>query len=846
MQILPAIGKDTRGAGLVRAAAFTFLTTILLVAPLEAQKASGPDETGEAFPEAATEAADSVSPESLLPESPGKTGEAKPFLREIAVTARLYEEYLQLVPAAVDVMTADDLGSQRLTHVRDVVDFSSGGNTTAFNEMQERYSLRGISSQTEGSSGDSSVATVVDDVVVTREFMKSQSFFDMKVVEILRGPQGTAFGRNASSGLLHLKTAPPEWGFESGVTAESGSHGTYGVEAFATGALSETVAGRLAVNFDQLGGYTEDTLTGRQLGGARNLALRGSLLFAPTEDVKVSVKAEYNRDDDDDPSPRRGQDCSSVYQGDPSQSSVVGSPEPAWTQFPNWSDSCDPWETAVSRPTRLGDFFLDREIFNLTSKVTWRLSDDLTLTSISAYLDGRSDYLIDTHGGPNNSMFQSTQNDAWQASQEIRVDNQRSVDRLRWLAGVYYLLDSQTRDDQNIFYVDNAASDPQHPSGFRPETRDVKQQNNETAALGLYGEIGFDLTDRLNFTVGGRYSHDEKDYSVAHYGWGWGGPLAGLTNGVDADGDGVFDEQCVFAPGGPPDFGLRFCGSPEDPVGFETPVPARASWDNVSLKGSLSYRVDDHRMVYGLVSQGYKTGGFQSEPFNPFDARIPFDEETVINYEVGYRATYRDRFRMNTFLFASKYEDLQLFLFVNTPTGEYSQVTANAADADVRGVEVDYAWEITDRLRLSGTFARIDAELDGAVFDTDGDSVAEDYSGNRPANSPEWTGSAILEYTLPLPDDSSLTLRGDWRGISNVFDSIDEDPARGHDGYDIFGARATWRPAAASWRVSVWGRNLSDEAYTTNVGPANPNLHQLNFAYGPPRTFGVTLSHYMF
>lgn len=798
------------------------------------------------LPSWAQDSASQVDDVSESQELPAEDEGSVPILEEIKVTARRYEEYLQLVPASVNVMTADYLQDQGLTNVRDIVDFAPGGVTTAFNKMQDRYSLRGISSQTEGSSGDSSVATAVDNVVISREFMKSQTFFDMQDVEILRGPQGTAFGRNASSGLIHLKTARPRWELASGVAAELGSHETYGVEAFVTGPLADNAAGRLAVNFDNLDGFTEDTRTGDGLGGTRNIAVRGSLLFNPSKSVKVFVKAEYNRDDDEDPSPRKGKDCAIPYQGDFPAPSVVGSPQPPWTQFPNWSDSCDPWETTVSERTYLGDFFLEREIFNLTSEITWSFAENLTVTSVSSYLSGNSDYLIDTHGGPNNSLFQSTQNDAWQLSQEIRIDNHSTLNSLNWLTGIYFLTDDQTRDDQNIFYVDDAVGDPQHQSGFRPETRDVKQQNNETTAYGLFAEVSYDVTDRLNVTVAGRWSDDAKDYSVAHYGWGWGGPIAGLTNGIDADGDGVADERCVFEPAGPPDFGARFCGSPEDPVGFVTPVPSSSSWNNLSLKGSMSYYFDSEHMAYALVSQGYKTGGFQNEPFNPLDAVVPYDEETAINYEVGFRATFVDRFRLNTSVFFTEYEDLQLNLYVNSASGDYNQVTANAAGAEVAGIELDYLWQISDRLRLSGTYARIDAELVHALIDTDGDSVPENYSGSRPNNSPEWTGTAVLEYTRPFINGSSLILRGDWRGVSNVFDGIGEDPNREHEGYGVVGARATWRPAAGRWSLSVWGRNLFEEAYTINVGPYNPNLNQLNFAYGAPRSYGVTLRRYLF
>lgn len=784
---------------------------------------------------------------STRKEPPAEAKDTSPSpLEQIEVRARRFKEYLQIVPASVNVMTTDYLESQGLKNVRDIVDFAPGGATTAFNKMQDNYTLRGISSQTEGPSGDSSIPIVIDDVTISREFMKSQNLFDLELVEILRGPQGTSFGRNASSGLILLRTARPQWRSTSGVTAELGSHETSHVDAFVTGPLGESAAGRLAMYFDRVGGYTEDTRTGDRLGGTENLALRGSVLFKASDDVKVFVKTEYSRDDDENPSPRKGKDCTIPYQGDFPEPSIAGAPQPPWTRFPNWFDSCDPWETAISEPTYLGDFFLDREIFNLTAETTWSINGDLTMTSISAYLAGKSDYLIDTHGGPNHSMFQSTQNDAWQVSQELRLDNHSTVNRVRWLTGVYFLLDDHERDDQNIFFVDDAVFDPQDPSGFRPEGRDVKRQTNETTASGLFGEVSFDLSEKVNFTFAARLSQDEKDYGVAHYGWGWGGPIAGLTNGVDADGDGEIDERCVFEPGGPPDFGSRFCGSPADPVGFEVPVATSASWSNLSLKGSMSYRIDADRMVYALVSEGYKTGGFQNEPFNPFDAVVPYGEETALNYELGMRATFAEKFRINASVFLTQYDDLQLFLFLNSDSGDYNQVTTNAAGADVLGLELDYYWRITDRLHLAGTYARIDAELVDARIDTDGDFVEEDFSGTRPSRSPTWTANAVLEYSQPLKNGSLLKLRGDWRGLSNFYDGIGEDPNREHEAYGVFGARFTWRGAAAKWSLSVWGRNLFDEAYTTNVGPYNPNLNQLNFAYGPPRHFGVTLKRFLF
>ena len=779
-------------------------------------------------------------PTALAQSANNESGSA---LEEITVSARRVEESLQDAAVTVTAMDSEYLINQGINTVNDAVLFTPGANFTAFNKMQQEYSLRGVSSQTEGASGDSSIVTVIDNVVVSKEFMKNPLFFDMERVEVLRGPQGTTFGRNASSGLVHLISKRPTFDSGAGVIAEVGTQDTLNLEAFVNGGITENLAGRFAARLQSHGGWTEDTRFDRDLGAEEATAFRGSLLWTPSETVQVYLKAEYNEDDDDNPSIRKGRDCTIAYQGDFPQPSIVGAPQPGWTQFPNWFDSCDPWESTISSSsTSLGRFFLTRELTNLTAEVVWDINDDITLTSVTGYMDGESDYLIDTHGGPNNSMFQSTQNEADQFSQEFRIDNHASGGQLRWLAGLYYLSDDQARDDQNIFYVDDAVGDPQAASGFRPEGRDVKVTTNETTSIGIFGDIAYDFSDVLTGSLGFRYSDDEKDYTAAHFGWGWGGPIAALSD-LDADGNRI--NGCVFGPSGPPDFGDRFCGSPDDPVGFVTPVPASNSWDNTSFKASLEYSLADDKLIYGLISQGYKTGGFQPEAANPLDATVPFDEETVTNYELGFKGDFGDRFRLNATAFFADYEDLQLFLFENSPTGDFTQVVRNAANAEISGLEGEFIWQPTDQLRFSGSFAFIDSELVDAFLDRDEDpnTPPDDFSGTRPDNTPEWTGTFVASYDIPLQSGAVISLRGDWRGSSDVFDDIGENPDRRHFSYNLFGARATYYSAEGNWSLALWGRNLGEEDYTVNVGPAQPNLNQLNFMYGMPRMYGATFTY---
>lgn len=779
-------------------------------------------------------AAGSIQP--VMAQSSGAT------LEEVVVTSRRYEENLQDAPVTVNALTADFLEEQGLDSVTEVLLNSPGASFTQFNKMQSEYGMRGVSSQTEGASGDSSVSTVIDNIVISKDFMKNPAFFDMERVEVMRGPQGTAFGRNASSGLIHLISAKPSDETAGGITMDMGNYGLFGLEAFITGALSDNTAGRLAVNLDSHDGYTTDTRNGDDLGGEENLSVRGSLLINPSDTVQIYLKAEINKDDDDTPAIRKGKDCSIPYQ-DKGATSVVGAPQPGWVEFGTFTDSCDPWETTISDRS-FSDFYLDRDLTNLTAEVSWELEDGVAVTSVTGYLEGESDYVIDAHGGPNNSMFQNTVNDAKMFSQEFRMDNHGSGEGLRWLVGAYFMSDEHSRFDQNIFYVENAAKGPPGGGGgtpmgvtdpdggfFRPETRDVKDGYSETDSTGLFGEVTVDVSDQLVVTAGLRYSKDEKDYQIAHYGYGWGGIIEGLTDGTA--------DPCAFAPGAD----KFYCGSEASPVGFQTPVSTSDYWENVSGKLSLSYSIDDDKMLYALYSQGYKTGGFQPEPRSPSAALESFDEETVDNIEVGFKGDFGENVRLNLAAFYSEYDDLQMFLFKNTPSGEFTQVAENAAGVEISGLEGDFIWAPSENLRISGGFAFIDAELVNASIDTDGDNVAEDYAGTRPDNTADFTGTLVVSYDVPMDNGSLLNLRADWRGSSDVYDDIGEQAARMHDEYDLINARATWISAGGDLSVAVWGKNLTEEVYTYNVGPGQPNINQLNFAHGAPRTLGATVKY---
>ena len=739
---------------------------------------------------------------SALAQTPPGRGAAA--LEEVVVTARRYEESLQDAPVSVTVMDGDYLAAQNIHQVKDIIDKSPGTGFTRFNKLQNVFSMRGLNSQTEGAAGDPSVLTVVDDVVYVKDYMKSAEFFDVERVEVLRGPQGTSFGRKATGGLVHIVNRRPTREAGGSFSASAGNYGHWGLDGVANGPLGETTAGRFAVHYAAHDGYTRDVLRNRDLAGEENLSLRGSLLFNPSDALEIYLKAEYSRDDDES-AVRQPRDCVTPMEN-----------------FTGFVDPCSPWKTAISETTGSGQpFYLKREVLNLTAQVEWALRDGLTLTSISAFLDGEGDYNMDSAGTPRDLNFSITRNDSSQFSQELRLDNHAGADALRWLTGIYYLNDDHDRQDgREWFQEDLSVFGPGPP--FSP-TAVTAVSNNQTESVGVFGELAYDLSDRLTGTVGLRYSYDEKDFVISHNGAGFGGPVTNFLAEIPENGG-----PC------PP--------GPTCALGFDN-ARAKEDWDHLSYMVSLAYALRDDVMLYGTVSEAYKTGGFNGEPQSAADAVIPYDEETARNFELGVKSQWQNRLRVNASLFYVEYEDQQINVFREGANGFITQVIDNAANSDVLGFELDYAWQVSDYFRLSGSYARLDAEFKDTVLQTGpGPASITDVSGNRPNNVPEWTGTLVGEVEFPLENGSRVSLRADWRGRGEVYNDIVNEPAFERPGTDIFGARIAWMSAADTWQVELWGRNLGDEADVLNIGPQAPFLGDNPVGFGPPRTYGGTLT----
>ena len=703
-------------------------------------------------------------------------------LEEIVVTARKVEESLQDVPVAVSAFSGNFVKDLKIGSIDETLAFVPGATLISSSPGEQTFSIRGVSSGAEGASTDSGVLVMVDNEVISRDFMRSAAMFDVARVEVLRGPQGTTYGRNATAGVMHVLNNTPTDEQSASVTVDVGDYNSYTIDGHINGAISENMLGRLSLHTSDRDGYTEDALTGDSLDDWQENALRAQLLFEPSDELSVLLRAHWSDEDGANPSPRKAYDSSisDNFRFDPNAA--------PYTEVSN-----DPWKVQNS-----SDLFYEREIKGLSAEVHWVLGG-VNLTSVTAYRDAEDKVRVDLFGTPRDIVVQNSANDASTLSQEIRFDNAGADTGIHWLAGAFYLNEEHKRDETKDILVGVTSVDDTgfaRRAGFDYTSSQDFSQSNDTDSYGIFGEVNFDLGEKTAVSIGGRYSDDEKSYNVLHTA---GGPLAGL----------LIDEPVVT-------------------------TSITDSWSAATGKASVTHAITDSSMLYASYSTGYKSGGFNPEPGTLEAARTPFDEETVATFEIGAKTElFDDRLRLNVTVFDSDYEDIQVENFL--PSG--ANIIANVAEASIKGIEVEYTWLATENFTLMGSYANYDHEY-GAFIDADGN----DLQGNPIANVPDWTMHASAIYTIPM-GENSLDLRLDYTNRSDIFD--DPDPAEFQGirfAEEMLNARATWNTADEDWQVSLWVKNLGDKGEVVNIGPRSI-MQQRHVVYSPPRTMGVSVTY---
>jgi iron complex outermembrane receptor protein len=727
-----------------------------------------------------------------LPDPARQAGEDDGRLDEIVVTARRREESLQDVPVAVSAFNAErisDLRAKDLSGLQYSVpnlylDKGDASNAVIF--------IRGVGQNDSLAFADPGVGVYVDDVFVARTQAAFLDLFDVDRVEVLRGPQGTLYGRNTIGGAVKFVSTPPPRDFDAYAEAGIGNYGYYNLQGRIGGPIAgDALRAKAAFTFTRRDGYNHNALDGRDDGDVRAFAARGALAFEPSDrfELLLSVDGKIDRPDSS---------RSPVL-----RTSITGATAAGLVTYPA---SGDPYRVDTN-----ANGLSDLTAFGTSATLRWHASDALTIESITAYRSLEFNLNLDTDGSPLPILDILLRQKEHQFSQELRLthDDKRL---LAFTGGLYYFHD---RDD-SFSGVDNGAATifgfPVTDFGFATSSlADTRQTTDSYAA---YGDATLTLTPRLSVSAGLRYTH-EKRRSGRQF-------------------ENFFDPAVSVIRDTPPF--LAGAGVPG------VPVRGDARFDAFTPKVSLSYKPAERALLYASVARGFKSGGFDGRATTDFGFQ-PFRPEYVWSYEGGAKTSWFDgRLVANAAFFYNNYTDIQVTSFGADPvSGAFVSLFTNAAKAHSYGAEFELAAQPTKRLSLNASAGWLHARYD--AFNILVGTVATDASDRPLVNSPEWNASLGGTYTAPISDRLNGVIHLDGAYRSRTATEITASPILTQSGYALVNASVGLRSANDRWEVRAGVQNLTDHAVRTQgFNLADFPGVQVNF-FSAPRTYDLRLTY---
>lgn len=524
-----------------------------------------------------------------------KTTNNKVTLEVVTVTARKVIENLQEVPVAVNTMKSADIRANNLATSQDVLGFTPGAEYIAATPENAGLSIRGVASGGGGASSDTGVLVMEDGEVISRSFMQNNKTFDIGRIEVLRGPQGTTYGRNATAGVVHFIGNRPSDYNEAKITLNVGNYNLRSIEGFINGAITDDVSGRLSGIYESRDGYSEDAITGDSLDNEKSYAVKAQMLYEPSDTFSALFKVHASDLHNEHPLPRKN-----ANYDEPMVTSIPGiGPIAAYMEV-----SDDPWKVQNSD----ADYKL--KIWGASVELQ-KQYESFNLFSLTSFRDGENSARVDLFGTPDDLVMEDSENNAQTFSQEWRIDNIGKGKALEWQLGLFYLHEDHTRNE-----VKEAL--PAFTGTFQ-----TIESNNKTNSIGIFSEVSYNFTEKTKVLVGSRYSYDKKEYDFYH-------SAVGLLAGV-------------------------FIDDPSQPV----IAKPEETWSAISGKISLTHQFTDDIMGYASWGSGFKSGGFNDEASNVELANKSFDEETVATIEIGAKMDLlEDRLRLNLTAFDSTYDDI--------------------------------------------------------------------------------------------------------------------------------------------------------------------------------------------
>ncbi len=728
------------------------------------------------------------------------------LVAEITVTAQKREENVQDISVVVDVFTGETLENMGVTTTTDLASLSPGVVISNLNGgSTPTISIRGV-----GVGGASyfanqpnSAAINIDNVYLPSAIMSNFQIFDLERVEILKGPQGTLFGRNTTAGALNFFSRKPTDEAQGFLSASFSRWNTSRVEAAVGGPLAENVNYRLSLANDRSDGNVDNIFGGdrTRTNGTDRLAYRGQLLFAPSSATDVLLSLHGGRDKSD----------IFQYQSQPAEN--PGNPldrfayeEPCLSQYEPADIGCVSSSQSQFQSSSAYDGDNFQTNANLTDEADIKAIGGsiqvehelpgMLLTSITAYDDFSRYYAEDADGGPTTELHIFFDEDFASYSEELRLTSM-SESRFQWIGGLYASkLDVEMKRHADFNDLGEAAYGPGGGYGI------VYANEIDETSLAAFGHATYELSEPLTLLAGVRYSYEDKEIRVVSANVPGANPVFSFVN--------------VSSYRTPPEFG-----------------PQDGSWRNVSGKLGLEYRLGHDALVYGHWSRGFKSGGFPGSIGVRPNRLVPYEPEIVDAYEIGAKTNFASGAGLfNVSAFYLDYQDRQEVAALDDD-GTVFDFT-NAAAATVYGIEVQFGYSFAFDARLESGLAYLNTEFDD--FST---APFGDASGNELSYAPELTANLQYRQQFELTSTASLELATNISFTDDQFFDARNSKAFSGAEYVLWNARVNFTLRNAGVTASLYAKNILDEEY--RAGGTDQATGVYGLTYGDPRTYGIEL-----
>jgi len=685
------------------------------------------------------------------------------MLEEVVVMARKKEESLQDVPIAVSAMSEAQMDALKVRDINDVWRGMPNVNLLANGTVKgtANYAIRGVGALSSIPAVDPVVGVFVDGVYLGQNNGLITDMFDMESVQVLRGPQGTLFGKNVTGGAVLMNTKKPDEEFEAKIrtAADANPSGEGGLNTYVmgliNGGLTDTVSAKLVAYYNKDDGWFENKYDGDDFGESETKMFRPSVRWTPTEDLDFVLSYEY-------------QDVTA--DGAAGQSSEFSPPKYGLPGRPYAWDLEDSHDFAIDNPG-----YDDRELHFWVGRMDWDVAfGEGTVTNIAAYRELNSETSIDYDSQPVRALNAYALSDYEQWSNELRYSG--TFGSWSVTTGVYYFTSDTKYTEGRVFYT------------LAPFAINMWGGGDQDAtSYSWFGEAEYEINDAWRASFGLNAAVDDKSIKIAQ--------IAPTPDNQPCD---VRKGDCTY--------------------GFDDNM----NNTSYSPKASVTYQYSDDTMVYAQWARAYRSGFYSVRAtYNvALDSPGPTDEEQTDSYELGFKTEFADRGRLNGAVFYNETQDLARIVQTSGATGAI-QKPINIGDSQIWGVELEGSWSLTDGLLLTGAVGYLDNEYDHLDYDLNQDGVINgtDY-GLDVVMAPEWTYRVGLVYDLELGDLGSLSSRISYSYMDEHYELEDnwyQVPDR-----EMVDAGIDWFSCDGHWTVGVYGKNLTDEVYHGGVNDFPP------------------------